>query len=206
MFKNKKKRKIIKSYSSEKNAYNKFKSLLKSNDEIFFEKKIENAEKVDFEIGLLTNKSKIQKSLFLKDDLGRNNVVKTDNLDYVFIEISKYKIEETIFDWQKQEKIRMSDLIDKYCKSTELKSIFTLHNKLCIQINDDVSLFSLKDKFESNRFLDTLQRYFFENGRQDAIFVRDVSSAQRKWVYSILEEKGFDKKRLYRLKTTFSKR
>ena len=40
----------------------------------------------------------------------------------------------------------------------------------------------------------------------DAIFIKDVSSAQRKWIYNLLGEKGFDKKRLYRLKTTFSKR
>jgi len=38
------------------------------------------------------------------------------------------------------------------------------------------------------------------------MFIKDVSSAQRKWIYQTLEDKGFDKKRLYRLKTTFSKR
>ena len=48
--------------------------------------------------------------------------------------------------------------------------------------------------------------YFFNSNRFDAIFVKDISTAQRKWIYSVLTEKGFDKKRLYRLKTTFSKR
>jgi hypothetical protein len=90
--------------------------------------------------------------------------------------------------------------------SNEVKSIFTLHNKICVQIDSDVSIFSLKDSEESIRFLDVLQKYFFEQGRADAIFVKDVSTAQRKWIYDILEKKGFDKKRLYRLKTTFSKR
>ena len=87
-----------------------------------------------------------------------------------------------------------------------MKNIFTLHNKLCIQINEDVSTFSLKNKEESDRLLDALQNAFLELNRADAIFVRDVSNAQRKWLYQILEDKGFDKKRLYRLKTTFSKR
>jgi len=87
-----------------------------------------------------------------------------------------------------------------------LKSIFTLHNKICIQIDEDVSIFSLKDKNESDRLLESLQTYFIDNSRVDAIFVRDISSAQRKWIYKVLEDKGFDKKRLYRLKTTFSKR
>ena len=70
----------------------------------------------------------------------------------------------------------------------------------------DVSLFSLKDSYESERLLDVLESYFRDNGRTDAMFVKDVSSAQRKWIYQTLEDKGFDKKRLYRLKTTFSKR
>ena len=88
----------------------------------------------------------------------------------------------------------------------DLKNIFTLHNKLCIQVNEDVSTFSLKNKEESDRLLDALQNAFLELNRADAIFVRDVSNVQRKWLYQILEDKGFDKKRLYRLKTTFSKR
>jgi hypothetical protein len=63
LFKNKIKRKIIKSYSTEKNALVKFKELIKKNDEVIFEKKVENACDVNFEIGLLTNKIKTQKSL-----------------------------------------------------------------------------------------------------------------------------------------------
>jgi len=124
----------------------------------------------------------------------------------VFLDIKSYRLEETIFDWQTKLKITLEQLIKKYCKSKDLKNIFTLHNKLCIQINEDVSTFSLKNKEESDRLLDALQNAFLELNRADAIFVRDVSNAQRKWLYQILEDKGFDKKKLYRLKTTFSKR
>jgi hypothetical protein len=67
-------------------------------------------------------------------------------------------------------------------------------------------MFSLKDKYESDRFLGIVENYFIENGRSDALFIRDVSIAQRKWVYDILVGKGFDKSYLYRLKTTFSKK
>ena len=111
-----------------------------------------------------------------------------------------------VYDWQTKNKICFSDFIKNYCNSLELKSIFTLHNKVCVQINEDVSVFSLKNKDESDRFLSVIEDYFINNNRFDAIFIRDVSTPQRKWVYEILEEKGFDKKQLYRLKTTFSKR
>jgi hypothetical protein len=206
LFKNKKKRKIIKSYTTKSSVVKKFNSMMVENEKVYFEKTIENATPSNYELSILTNQTKIQGSLFLTDDLGRNIPVNLDNSDYVFLEIKKYKIEETIFDWQTQSKITFMDLINNYCKTKELKSIFTLHNKLCVQINEDVSLFSLKDKDESNRLLDVIQNYFIDNSRMDAIFVSDVSSAQRKWLYNVLEGKGFDKKRLYRLKTTFSKR
>jgi hypothetical protein len=206
LFKNKKKRKIIKHYVNKSSAVKKFNDLIFLNNQILFDKLIENASPCDYEIALLTNQTKIQKSLFLTDSLGRNNPVNLENPDYVFLEIKKYKIEETIFDWQKQEKIKFMDLIKIYCGDKNLKSIFTLNNKLCIQIDEDVSLFSLKDRDESERLLEILQDYFISNSRSDAFFVKDVSNAQRKWLYDVMEKKGFNKKRLYRLKTTFSKR
>jgi len=206
LFKNKKKRKIIKHYVNKNTALDRFKELVENNDEILFEKRVENATPCDYEIAVLTNQTKIQKSLFLTDDLGRNNPVNLEDPDYVFLEIKKYKIEETIFDWQNQKKIKFSDIIKTYCNDKNLKSIFTLNNKLCIQIDEDVSMFSLKDKEESERLLETMQDYFINNSRSDAFFVKDVSNAQRKWLYDIMENKGFNKKRLYRLKTTFSKR
>ena len=103
-------------------------------------------------------------------------------------------------------KITFNEFVKKYCKDKDLKNIFTLNNKICVQKDDELSVFSLKDKNESIRFLDTLQNYFFSSNRSDALFVKDISTTQRKWIYNVLTEKGFDKKRLYRLKTTFSKR
>lgn len=206
LFKNRKKRKIIKSYVNKNTALDKFNNLVSKNEEILFEKLIENATPCNYEIAILTNQTKIQESLFLTDDMGRNNPVNLENSEYVFLNIKKYKIEETIFDWQKQTKIKFKELINIYCSNNNLKSIFTLNNKLCIQIDEDVFLFSLKDINESDRLIEVIQGYFIQNLRTDAIFVKDVSIAQRKWLYGIMEKKGFDKRRLYRLKTTFSKR
>jgi hypothetical protein len=206
LFKNRKKRKIIKRYGTEKRAKLFFDSLLKKQEFIIFPKILENAEESNFMIGLLTNTTNVQNSLFVKDEYGRNIPANIESSDYVFISISNYKQEEKIFDWQKNKKISFDDLIKIYCKTKELKSIYTLNNKLCIQIQEDVFLFSLKDKNDSVRLLDTIQEFFMSIKRFDAIFVKDISTAQRKWIYNILEEKGFDKKRLYRTKTTFSKR
>jgi len=206
LFNNKKKKKFIKHYIGEKRAKAKFNALVETSNKIMFEKQTENATPCYYELGLLTNKSKTQKSLFTVDELGRNNPVNLDDPDYVFLDIKKYKMEETIFDWQTEKKITFNELILTYFKKKELKNVFTLHNKLCIQIDLDVYIFSLKNSDDSERLLYVLQDYFIENKRNDGIFVRDISTTQRKWIYEVLVDKGFDKKRLYRLKTTFSKR
>jgi hypothetical protein len=206
LFKNKKKKKIIKRFVTEKKARNYFNELIKENDKILFDKRIENATDSEYLIGLVTNQTNVQKTLYYTDDLGRNIVANLENSNYVFLDIKNYKIEEKLFDWQDQKKINLFELEKKYFKTTELKNIFTLNNKLCIQIEEDVSVFSLKDSEESKRLLESLENKFMNENRIDSLFVRDVSTAQRKWLYNILEAKGFDKKRLYRLKTTFSKR
>ena len=108
LFKNKKKRKIIKRYYTEKNAKKQFDTLIKKNSEIIFEKKIENTDEVVFHLGLLTNKIKTQNTLVLIDDLGRNEIAKLDDKNYVFIDIKNYNIEEKLYDYQKKTKITFS--------------------------------------------------------------------------------------------------
>lgn len=205
LFKNRQRKKIIKRYATEKQALSFFNKIIDENN-VLFEKKIENAQSVDYEIGLLSKNQSFQPSLFITDEYGRNNPVNLENSDYIFLNIKKFKIEELIFDWQKKEKIDFENFVNNYCNEKDLKNIFTLNNKICVQVNDDVKVFSLKDQNESYRFLDVCQTYFYQSNRQDAIFVKDISTPQRKWIYGVLEKKGFDKKRLYRLKTTFSKR
>ena len=68
------------------NAKKKFDDIIKNN-KIVFEKVIENATPVEYELGLLTNTSNVQKSLFITDDLGRNNPVNLEDPDYVFLKI-----------------------------------------------------------------------------------------------------------------------
>jgi hypothetical protein len=206
LFKNKKKKKLIKGYRTENNARNKFRSLIKEND-IKFHVSYENSLECKYELGLLTNQQSYQQTLFLVDDIGRNvNVELEDNNEYVFLDITHYKIEEKIFDWQKNDRITFNELLSKYCPKTTFKSISTLNNKLIIQVEDDFKLFSLKNESDAHRLLSTIESEFFQNGRNDAIFVRDTSTTQRKWLYDVLEKNGYDRKKLYRQNTTFSER
>jgi hypothetical protein len=206
LFKNKQKKKIIKSYQTLKKATKKFKELTDVGD-VIFPVSYENAEPVVYEVGLLSSELKNQTNLFTTDNLGRNTSVFIEgDSPYVFVNIKQYNKEERIYDWQTKDRIFVIDLIKKYCKGKEMKNIFTLNNKLLIQIDEEYNLFSLKNSDESHRLLSTIEDYFRKNKRTDAIFVKDVSTVHRKWIYNILTEKGFDKNQLYRQSTTFSKR
>jgi len=206
LFKNKKKKKIIKGYQSEKRAINKFNSLIKKNNNLF-EVQYENAERSIYELALLSNQDSYQIPLFQEDEMGRNTeIFISSETDYIIKLIKAYTIEEKIYDWSTNKRINFTDLINRYCIKKEMKSISTLHNKLVIQINDKFYVFSLKNIDDSHRLLSTMETHFRENGRNDAIFVKDISTTQRKWMYELLVKNGFDKNKLYRQTTTFSKR
>jgi len=206
LFKNKKKKKLIKGYKTESNAKSKFESIIKGN-KVKFPMYYENAEPCNYEIGLLTNQSAYQKSLFTTDDMGRNNIVKLEGeSEYIFINIKSYDVEELIYDWQTDNRITYDEMISTYCKKNTLKNISTLNNKLVIQIDEEFYLFSLKNTEDSVRLLQTMEHDFMTSGRRDAFFVRDISTVHRKWMYDLLERYGFDRKKLYRQNTTYSKR
>ena len=111
------------------NVKKKFKKILNENSKITFEKIIENATDSSYEIGIITNTTNVQKSLSLRDNLGRNIPVNLDDSDYVFLDIETYRMEEKIYDCQKKERISFQEFIKNYCdKFKELKSIYTLNN------------------------------------------------------------------------------
>jgi len=206
LFKNKKKRRIIKGYSTEKNAIEKFNTLKKEN-KVLFPVEYENAEYCAHELGLLTTKRDFQLPLFLTDEYGRNEKVFVEGEShYTFLEVNPYDIEETIHDWQTEDKITLEELISKYCPIKEMKSISSLNNKIIVQVDEDFKLFSLKNIEDCQRCLQIMEKHFRQKGRKDAFFVKDTSTTQRKWLYNILEEKGFDRRKLYRQTTTYSKR
>ena len=83
-----------------------------------------------------------------------------------------------------------------------MKMVSVLNNKVVIQQEEKFYLFTLKNEQESSRFVDCLSLHFFKIKRGDCLFVKDYSSAQRKYLYGILESNGFSKKVLYRKFTT----
>jgi hypothetical protein len=120
--------------------------------------------------------------------------------------VSKYKVPEKIFDVNQNKKITTEEFIKKYLPKNTIKLISRLNNKVAVQNDDNVKLFSLKDEDESRRFLENLNDYLIDNGRGDAIIVIETSKPQKKYLYDILSGMGFSKQSLYRRSTTYKPR
>jgi len=206
LFKNKEKKKIINKFKTYERANAFYKKLMDENKSVIFETRVENARPSEYELCLLQKNDNNFDKLFVRDDLGRQLLVNLDDPDYKIIQVSKYKVPEKIFDVTNNVKITTEEFIKKHLPKNNIKLISRLNNKVVVQNDNDVKLFSLKDEDESRRFLESLNDYLIELGRGDSIIVIETSKPQKKYLYDILSEMGISKQSLYRRSTTFKPR
>lgn len=202
LFKNKTKKKIIKKFKTHKRANSYFESLMEQSDAVIFDKKYENGVECSYELALLEKTSGTFLPIFLKDEFGRKIKVSLDDDDYTILKIMKYKIEELFLDYSKNEKINLNQLFKTYLKEDGLKLVSKLNNKIIIQNDDKFNLFTFKNDDDSLRFIDNVSEHFINEKRYDCMFVKDYTTSQRKYLYNLLEENGFQKNYLVRHSTT----
>ena len=205
LFKNKERKKLLKSFKTLKKAENFFSSLQEKSNLVIFNKEIENGVNCTFEIGLIDNAPTEFENYFVKDELGRQIRVKTDNLSVKIVKIVSYKQEELIFDISKNKRINFHTFYKNYISGNEIKIISKLNNKFFIQEDDKINLFSLKTDLDCLRFLTVLENFLINKKKTNCILVTDSSITQKKYLYSFLESKGISKKSLYKQSTTFFK-
>ncbi len=203
LFKNKKRKKIIKKFVTLTKAKNFYKKLLDQSSQVIFNVEVENGLHIKYELGIVELSKNKLFPVYLTDEMGRNIRVKLEDEDMTLFEISPYKKEEKIFDIQKNKKIKVFDFFKNYLKNDTLKILSVLNNKVIIQKDFEINLFSLKNEEESIRFLETISDYFMKNKRSDCLFIKDTSSPQKKYLLKLLEDYGIDKKILYRKVTTY---
>jgi hypothetical protein len=206
LFKNKIKKKIIKKFKTEKRANDFYKSLLSKSDDVIFEKSYENGFKCEYKIALLERNVKVKTPLYLKDEYGRQNRIELEDDEYSITKISDYRIEEEFIVYGKNIKINILKFIDKYLSGSGLKLVSKLNNKIIVQNDDDLKLFTFKNEDDSLRFIETISDFFINKKRIDCIFVKDNSTIQRKYLYDLLVEKGYSKDYLFRQSTTHPSR
>jgi hypothetical protein len=203
LFKNKKRKRIIKKFVTLSRAKKLYNQLINESKEVIFEVLVENGKECKFELGLIENKTNQSAPVYMTDDFGRTVKVKLEDDGMSLLEIIPYREEELIYDVQTKKKITSQELVKKYFKTDGLKMLSVLNNKAILQKDEEIYLFSLKNESECSRFVDSLSTHFFKTKRGDCLFIKDYSSAQRKYLYELLESNGFDKKVLYRKFTTY---
>jgi len=204
LFKNKLKRKIINKFITIKKAEKYYNSLIDESNNVIFDKKYENGVLLDYEIALL-DKNKNKPIEYYRDEFGRQIKLELEDEEYSISKIQKYKIEELILDYKSKKKITTKELIKKYLSGSGIKMISKLNNKIVIQNDENYNLFTLKNTYDCERFIDCITEYFIKINKTDCIIVKDVSTAQRKYLYNILVDIGFPKSYLFKLSTTHPK-
>jgi predicted Fe-Mo cluster-binding NifX family protein len=198
LFKNKTKKKIIKKFITFKRAKSFYDNLVKESNDVIFNVEVEAGKECKYEIGLVEMSSKQLVPVYMTDEFGRSIKVKLNEDGMTLFQINPYKKEELIYDIKEGKKITVQELIKKYLRGDGLKMVSVLNNKIVVQEEEKLNLFTLKTEKESSRLVDCLSLYFFKIKRGDCLFIKDYSSTQRKYLYSLLESNGFSKRVLYR--------
>lgn len=203
LFKNKEKKKIINKFKTEKRALSFFKKKIEESKSVIFSKETENGDSCSYELCLLKKKSKSSSPIYIKDEIGRQIKVELDSDDYEIFKVEKYRVEELFLDYEKNKKISSQEFIKKYLNKSGIKLISKLNNKIVVQNEDKIKLFTFKTCDDSERFIDSMVTKFNSEGKSDCIFVKDYTTIHRKYLYKVLTENGFPIEYLQRYSTTF---
>ena len=138
LFKDKRRKRIIKKFITHKKAKLFYDGLIKNSDEVIFNTEIENGKPCKYELGIIEMSSKQLIPVYMTDEFGRSVKVKLEEDGMTLFQIAPYKKEETIYDIEKKKKITTQQFISKYLKGTGMKMVSSLNNKIIVQEEEKV--------------------------------------------------------------------
>ena len=151
-----------------------------------------------FELALIFPNNRWVTTTWVKDSLGRNEPAIIEGDKFRIKEIIPYWQEELIYDLNTKKRIRYGQMMDYITSITEIAQIFTLNNKLFVQIENDIRMFGNKNINDAERLFELVKEELIKKKRGNFIFVKDITTHQRKLLYKILEDKGYNRKELFR--------
>lgn len=156
-----------------------------------------NQEQI-FELGLIFPNNRWVTKTYVKDSLGRNIEATLEGDLFRIKEMIPYWKEELIYDFQTKKRIRYHELMFQVSRISELAHIFTLNKNVFIQIENDIKLFGNKNIADSERLFELIKSDLLKQKRGNFLFVKDITTHQRKLLYELLESKGFKRSELFR--------
>jgi hypothetical protein len=151
-----------------------------------------------YELGLIFPNNKWAKPTYVRDELGRNVEVEMNDKRYRIKEIIPYWDEELVYDFNNKKRIHYDEMMDIILKVEDIAQIFTLNNKLFLQVENDIRLFGNKNIADANRLFEIVKNDLIKRKKGNFIFVRDVTTNQRRLLYELLESKGYKRTELFR--------
>ncbi len=151
-----------------------------------------------YELALIFTNNRWAKKTYVRDSLGRLVEAKIEDDKFRIKEIIPYWKEELIYDFQKKSRLRYHQILEQILSMTGVGQIFTLNNKLFVQVDDEILLFGNKNIKDATRLFEIVREDVLKKKKTNFLFVRDVTTSQRKNLYKILEEKGYKRTELFR--------
>lgn len=151
-----------------------------------------------YEIGLIGPNSGDLIKTYNKDSLGRSYEVTADDPTLSVRKIYPYWKEELIYDYQTKKRIRYHILLEEILKIKDLSQIFILNKNLFIQTDNHILMYGNKNTIDALRLLELIRTDILNEGVGNFIFIKDVTTHQRKLLYTFLSNIGFDRSLLFR--------
>lgn len=151
-----------------------------------------------YELALVFPHNRWATAEWVKDSLGRNQPALMEDKKFRIKEIIPYWKEELIYDFQIKKRIRYHEMMEHILKIKEIAQIFTLNNKLFVQVENDIKLYGNKNLTDSERLFEIVKEDLLKRKKGNFIFVKDINTQQRKQLYTLLESKGFKRTELFR--------
>jgi len=130
--------------------------------------------------------------------MGRNLEATIDNDKQRIKELIPYWVEELIYDFDAKKRIRYHELIEQFISVKDIAQVFTLNNKIFLQVDNNVKMFGNKNLDDSDRLFAIIRDDLLKRKKSNFIFVKDITTHQRKLLYNLLVEKGYKRTELFR--------
>lgn len=154
--------------------------------------------KTNFELALIYPKTRWSDKTYVKDELGRNLEVTLDDKKQRVKYIIPYWHEERIYDYDAKTRIRYHEMMEYILSITDIGQIFTLNNKLFVQVEDNIKMYGNKNLDDTNRLFEIVRTELTNKKRSNFLFVKDISTHQRILLYNLLEGMGYKRRELFK--------
>lgn len=205
--------KTICTLSSEKSAYDKFKKLIDENKKVMFPIQYNNMyhEMVESQYEIIMVKCKQDEDNAenkVKNDYGEYVTYETGDEDWIVIDRANYNIEESFWVYGYHPKLQRKSckwiIENLICKDKKDKGHFKLVqvylNKILIDCNGKLDMVICKNKSDSIRLYNEIEKWCISNKAKYIIFMGNIAKSKYKseWIDKIQELTHWNRRKITR--------